>query len=280
VTAATRPPKTPKFYSLIVTLIFFPASSIAVMAEQLQWQLEAYGGNYYGSDHAALYGVFTQPLPVNLSVTLEAFYEKVDDYKFQGIGGHLLWHVTDNTQFGIVGSAGVESYPFYTYLGETLIDRDDERYDLSSTAFELESNLESLTIAAQVGRFFLEDHGSTHRDYSSIDAYYWGTDYTWYLRGVDQRTGDDALSFVEGYRSWAAPSLPTTLYLGLATGEYESVYAGAYVELASSEYSSWTLDLGAGYTDGEWQLQLELYLLIGPGAEAPYITAFGFSVGD
>lgn len=270
-----------RLWSLAVISILLLAGSKTLNADKSQWQLEAYGGKYYDSERAAVYGAYTQPLHADLSVTLEALYEKVDDYKFQGIGGHLLWQVTDNTRFGIVGSAAAEFYPFETYLGDTLIDSGEVRYDLSTTALEVESNPGSFTIAAQAGRLFSQDHGSTDQSYSSIDIYYWGTDdYSWYLRGADRRAVDYALSFAEGYRSWATPSLPTTLYLGIATGEYESVYAGAYLELASSELTSWTLDLGVGHTDGEWQLQLELYFMLGPGADAPYLSAFGFSVGD
>lgn len=274
-------PVSARLWSLAVISILLLAGSKTLNADKSQWQLEAYGGKYYASDRAAVYGAYTQPLLENLSVTLEALYEKVDDYKFQGIGGHLFWQVTDKTRFGVVGSAAAEFYPFETYLADNLIDSGEARYDISTAALELESNPGSFTIAAQAGRVFSQDHGSTDQNYSSIDIYYWGTDdYTWYLRGADRRAGNYALSFAEGYRSWATPSLPTTLYLGIATGEYESVYAGAYLELASSELTSWTLDLGVGHTDDEWQLQLELYFMLGPGADAPYLSAFGFSVGD
>lgn len=249
------------------------------LADLSNWQFEIYGGTYYGSDRAALYGALSHPVSESFSIIVEALQEKIDDYQFRGIGGHFLWHISEDYKLGVVGSTGSEYYPIDMFSGDQKIGTDDVRNDLTTAALEAELNFSSFTVAAQAGRVFVPGYDVEKQDYTSIDAYFWGN-ADWYIRATDQRTGDDALTVAEGYRSWGAMGLTGTWYVGASTGRFDSAYAGTYIELVSDDTSSWTLDMGGGTIDGEWQLQLELYIFLGPGAETPYISAFGFTVGD
>jgi hypothetical protein len=251
-----------------------------LMADDLQWQVEAYGGKYYGSDRAALYGAYTQPLNHNVSVMLEILHESLDSYLFQGIGGHILWQLTDELRVGVVGSNGSENYPIEFFFGDTLSSENSRSYDLSTGALEAEYIGDSFSISLQGGRAYSEVDSIGSRGYTSIDAYYWGKSSESYLRAVDQRTSSDHLTFVEGYREWNTSSLPTTAYMGASAGVYDAIYAGAYFGLAEDNLSSWVLDAGVGHADGKWQLQLELNIFLGPGANGPAVSAFGFTIGD
>lgn len=273
-----RPEKRITHVAAGAAMLVFCCSSDS-LADPSQWQFEIYGGKYYGSDRAALYGALSHSVTEAVSITVEALHEKIDDYQFRGIGAHFLWQIRQGYKLGVVGSKGSEYYAIDMFSGDQKTGSDNVRYDLTTAALEAELNFSSFTVAAQAGRIYVPDYDTEKQDYTSIDAYYWG-DADWYIRAADQRTGDDAVTFAEGYRSWGAKGLTGTFYVGASAGEYDSAYAGTYIELTSDDKSSWTLDMGGGMIDGEWQLQLELYIFLGPGADTPYISAFGFTVGD
>ena len=254
--------------------------SSCLAADDEKWEIEMYGGNYYGADRAAIYGAFTTALPFDAALTLEALGEKTDDYRFEGVGGHLLWWVSDESRLGVVGSIGKETYPVEIYVDDALVGHADADRDLSTVALEAEVGRDAFTLSAQVGQILSPDQTIDEDIYSSIEIYYWDLPDGWYLRGVDQRTDGQALTFVEAYRPWLAMNVPGTLYLGASTGVSEFYYAGSYLELLDRGNSQIYLDIGGGYSKSGWSLQLELYVTLGPGADAPYISAFGYSVGD
>lgn len=254
--------------------------SSCLAAADKKWEIQTYGGNYYGADRAAVYGAFTTALPFDSTVTIEAIGEKADNYKFGGIGGHLLWWISEDWRLGFVGSIGKEKYPVELYIDNRRVDHYDQERDLSTLAFEAEASLDAFTLSAQIGKILSPDQTIDDNPYSSIEVYYWDLSDNWYLRGVDQRTTANALTFVEGYRPWSAMNVTGTLYLGASTGVDEYCYAGSYLELLNRNNSQIFLDIGGGYSEKEWSLQLEIHVTFGPGAEAPSISSFGYIVGD
>jgi hypothetical protein len=131
-----------------------------------------------------------------------------------------------------------------------------------------------------VGQFYSGNEFIDDEIFTSVDAYYTDPSGKWYLRGASQIYDSESLHYAEGYYYLTIEDIPVTPYVGASTGIYESLYAGAYFELARAEKSSLTMDLGVGRIDGEWQLHLELSVLFGPGANRPTISAFGFNVSD
>jgi len=95
---------------------------------------------------------------------------------------------------------------------------------------------------------------------------------------------------IEGYRPFFADVLPVTLYVGATRNDldtkegirtyhtkYDSVYTGGYIDFLTTSSSRWNLWVEAARQDEDTVFSVELNVTLGPGADAPYISAFGFT---
>jgi len=123
-----------------------------------------------------------------------------------------------------------------------------------------------------------------------MDVYYWGAEYLWYARGATRRSKNFKEYTIEGYRTFFADVLPVNLYAGATTNDlstkeeirsyhtsYDSVYTGCYIEFLTTSSSTWNLWVEAAKQDEDTIFSVELNVTFGPGADAPYISAFGFT---
>jgi hypothetical protein len=248
------------------------------------WEAQLYGGEYYKDTRVGAYGVASKSFLTDFSITGETLYERYNDYNFSGVGGHLTWDVTKFAKFGLVGTHSREEFS-----GDLDFDG-HESEDISNTlGLETELNHDPVTLAVQFGRIFNNTYNND-RYYLSSDAYYWGAEYLWYLRGAVRRTKGFKEYTIEGYRTFFSDVLPIGLYAGvtrndLSTEEelrnyhttYDSVYAGSYIEFFSTSSSSWNLWTEAARQDGDSFFSIELNVAFGPGADAPHISAFGLT---
>lgn len=253
----------------------------------LDWETQLYGGEYYEDTRIGAYSVVSKPIVNNLSLIGEILYEQYhddSDYNFSGIGGHLMWEATAVAKLGIVGSHSHEEYTFGP-------DFEDQELEVVSdiVGFASELNHNALTLAAQIGRVF-NDSTNNDRYYLSMDLYYWGPEYLWYGRGAARRARNYTEYTIEGYRSFFSHHSPITLYAGVTKNDlgtqeeirtfhtkYDSFYTGGYIELLSTNSSTCNLWLEVAKQDDDSVISVELNLTFGPGADAPYISAFGFT---
>jgi hypothetical protein len=123
-----------------------------------------------------------------------------------------------------------------------------------------------------------------------MDIYYWGAEYQWYARGATRQTKNYKENTIEGYRPFFADVLPVTLYVGATRNDldtkegirtyhtnYDSVYTGGYIDFLTTSSSRWNLWVEAARQDEDTVFSVELNVTFGPGADAPYISAFGFT---
>lgn len=258
----------------------------------MEWELQLYGGDYYDESRVGAYGVFSKVILSDFTVTGEVLRENygggsdggVDDYQFAGVGGHLLWNMNPSVRVGLVGSVSEEEYTY----GAGFEDPNSE-FVSRTLGLEGELNLEPVTVAVQVGESFNDFDNDDHY-YLSSDLYYWGPDYLWYGRGAIRTTNNYEEYALEGYRSLSANGLPLLVYLGVTRNDltteeeirtyrtqYDSYYLGGYIEFASTTFSLWNLWVEAARQDGDMVYSVELNVAFGPGADAPYISAFGFT---
>ena len=250
----------------------------------MDWETQLYGGEYYEDKRAGTYSIASKPFPNNFSITGEFLYERYSDYNFAGVGGHFTWEATTFAKLGLVGSHAHEEYDF----GSDFEDQESEVVS-STLGLDAELNHDPVTLAVQLGRIFNNTYNND-RYYLSMDIYYWGAEYQWYARGATRQTRNYKEYTIEGYRPFFSDVLPVTLYVGatrndLGTKEeirtyhtnYDSVYTGGYVDFLSTSSSRWNLWVEAARQDEDTVFSIELNLAFGPGADAPYISAFGFT---
>jgi hypothetical protein len=252
-----------------------------VMAETsgLGWHAELYGGRYYDDSRAGAYLALSKDLNEKGTFIGEALLERYPDYRFGGIGAHYLWPVGAIGDIGFVASQAWETYEFFPGIGT------DYQTQIVGVEWELETS--HLAIAAQAGTY-LKDYNDEKPEYFSADAYYWGAQYDWYVRGATRWASGSSLNLLEFYRSFFAKGHLVTAYAGVGTddlslaspGNKDSIYAGAYTEILSNSDSVLTLWFEAAAEDNETLLTIELNLSFGTGARTPYITAFGFSLDN
>ena len=254
----------------------------------MDWETQLYGGAYYEDTRIGIYAIGSKSFLDDFTITAELLHERyregVSDYDFSGVGGHLLWEVTDFARFGLVGS---HSNDEYTYDSD--FEDPNAEYTSDTLGLEGELNYDPVTLALQAGEissdYYSNDHG-----YLSMDVYYWGAEYLWYARGAIRKTKNYDEYTIEGYRTVSANGLPLNLYLGatrndLTTEEeirtfhtrYDSFYAGCYIEFLTTDSSTWNLWVEAAKQDEDMVLSVELNITFGPGADVPYISAFGFT---
>lgn len=267
-------------------ILLFPGT---VKAENalLNWETQLYGGEYYEDARIGVYSAVSNSFLNELSITGEILYEQYNDdsdYNFAGVGGHLMWEATAFAKFGVVASHSHEEYTF----GQDFEDQELEVVS-DTLGLALELDHDPITLAAQMGRVF-NDTNSNDRYYLSMDVYYWGHEYLWYARGATRKARNYTEYTIEGYRTFFSDTLPMTLYVGatrndLGTQEeirtfhtkYDSVYTGSYFELLTTSSSTSTLWVEVAKQDEDTVFSVELNLTFGPGADAPYISAFGFT---
>jgi len=250
----------------------------------MDWETQLYAGEYYEDSRIGSYSIVSKALPGDLSLTGEILFERYSDYDFAGVGGHLTWEATTFAKFGLVGSHAHEEYDY----GSDFEDPGSEVVS-STVGLETELNHDPVTLVAQLGRIFNNTYNND-RYYLSMDAYYWGADYLWYARGATRRTKDYKEYTVEAYRSFFADVLPLTLYTGATKNDldtkeelrtyrtsYDSVYTGGYIDFLTTSSSRWNLWLEAARQEEDTVFSIELNITFGPGADAPYISAFGFT---
>jgi hypothetical protein len=259
-----------------------------VEAGFFDWQGELYGGRYYDDDRIGAYGIASLSGAGSLTVMGEVLGERYTDgygdYDFSGLGAHLLWNVAEFARLGAVGSHSKEQYSYDQDFGERESD-----YVTDTVAVEAEIARGPVALAAQFGQtssdYYRNDHG-----YFSIDAYYWGSEYSWYGRGAIRRTKNFEEYTLEAYRTFYLHGLPLTAYTGatrndLTTKEevlayhttYDAFYAGCYIEFATTASSAWNLWFEVSKQDTDTLFSIEINLTFGPGADAPYISSFGFN---
>jgi hypothetical protein len=248
------------------------------------WEVQLYGGEYYEDQRIGNNNIVSKTFLDKYSLVAEFLYERYDNYNFTGIGGHLLLDVTDFARIGLVGSHSHEEYTFDADF------EDRESEDVSDTlGLEAEINYAPVTFALQTGRIFNNSYNND-RYYLSSDIFFWGAEYIWYARGAVRKSKNYKEYTIEGYRTFFTGFLPVTLYAGtmindLGTKEelrtyhtsYDSVYTGGYIEFLTTSSSSWNLWVEAAKQDEDTIFSVELNILFGPGANAPYISAFGFT---
>lgn len=275
--------------AIIGCFCFILAFPCIVKAENtfMEWETQLYGGKYYEDNRIGTYSIASKSLLNDFSMTGEILYERYNDdsdYNFAGVGGHLTWEATTFAKFGVVGSHSHEEYTFGP-------DFEDQELEVVSNTLGLESELnhEPVTLAAQLGRIFNNTY-SNDRYYLSMDIYYWGAEYRWYARGATRQAKNYEEYTIEGYRTFFSNTLPITLYVGatrndLGTKEeirtfhtkYDSVYTGGYIDFLTTSSSTWNLWVEAAKQDEDTVFSVELNITFGPGADAPYISAFGFT---
>jgi hypothetical protein len=250
----------------------------------MDWETQLYGGEYYEDQRIGAYGIASKSFLNNFSITGELLYERYSDYNFSGVGGYLNWEATEFAKVGIVGSHSRSEYSF----GSEYEDQNWE--DVSKTlGLSTELNHEPATLAAQVGQIF-NNSFNNDRYYLAMDIYYWGTDNKWYARGATRKTRNYKEYLIEGYRTFFADTLPVTLYVGANKNDlgskeelrtyhtsYDSVYTGSYIDFLTTSSSRWNLWVEAARQDNDTVLSVELNIAFGPGVDAPYISAFGFT---
>lgn len=261
--------------AIFLLVLLFVASDNS----KADWSADIYGGEYYDDNRFGTYLVLSDGKPQQTQAIAEVLYEQYTGYEFAGIGGHLLWPVSQSTYLGLIASQSWETYEFSEF--------DDIDYHSNTAGLELEFNGDWLTLAAQTGMYF-SDFDDTDAMYLSADLYYLGEQGNWYLRGAIRRISNDSLYIFEGYRSFSPFGLPLTAYLGANVGypdteqdvSVDSIYTGVYAELFSAPSSALFLWMEAAEVNDEALLSIELSLVFGPGAKTPYITAFGTSLQD
>lgn len=260
--------------------------SCVVEAEDalMDWEAQVYGGEYYEDKRIGAYGIASKAFLNDFAITGEMLYERYDDYNFSGVGGRLTWEATESAQFGLVGSHSVGEYDFGSDF------EDSKSEDTSNTlGVETELNRGPITLAAQLAKV-LNNNFNNDRYYLSSDLFYWGAEYSWYGRGAVRRTRSYKEYTIEMSRTFFTDAFPINLYVGatkndLGTKEelrtyhtsYDSVYTGSYVEFLATRSSRWNLWLEASRQDEDMVFSIELNAAFGPGVDAPYISAFGFT---
>ena len=254
----------------------------------IDWEAQLYGGDYYEDKRIAAYGVASRTLLDRFTIIgellRERYREGASDYDFSGIGGHLLWEAAQFARFGVVGS---HSHEEYTY--EPDFDDPNAEYAVNILGLEGELNHDLLTLAVQIGEIS-SDYYSNDHTYVAADMYFWGAENRWYGRGAVRTTKNYEEYTVEAYRALLAKGLPITFYVGanrndLTTEEeirsyhtqYDSLYTGCYIEFATTTLSSWNLWVEAAKQETDMVLSVELNVTFGPGADTPYLSAFGFT---
>ena len=276
-----------KFIRAIIRCFFFSLVVPSIVKAEntpMDWEIQLYGGEYYGDKRTGAYSIASKSFLNDFSITGETLYERYSDYNFAGIGGRLIWEATTFAKLGLVGSHAHEEYDF----GSDFEDQESEVVS-DTLGLDAELNHDPVTLAVQLGRVFNNTYNND-RYYLSMDIYYWGAEYQWYARGATRQTKNYKENTIEGYRPFFADVLPVTLYVGatrndLGTKEeirtyrttYDSVYTGGYVDFLTTSSSRWNLWVEAARQDEDTVFSVELNVTLGPGADAPYISAFGFT---
>jgi len=254
----------------------------------MDWEAQLYGGDYYEDKRIGAYGVASKSFLNDFTITGELLHERyregVTDYDFSGVGGHLLWQAAESAKFGLVASHAHEEYGY-----DAEFEDPKSEYVSNTLGLEAELNRDPVTVALQVGELSNDYYRNDH-NYLSMDIYYWGAEYLWYARGAIRRTKNYEEYTIEGYRTFFADGLPLNFYVGatrndLTTEEeiltyhtqYDSFYTGCYIEFLTTPSSAWNLWVEASRQDTDTVLSVELNVTFGPGADAPYISAFGFT---
>jgi len=243
------------------------------------WSAELYGGRYYDDSRVGAYLALSNAFNDGPMVIGEVLLERYPDYRFAGLGAHLLWPIGVIGEVGFVASQAWETYEFSSGM--------ETDYQTRIVGAEWELEKDRLAAAAQAGKY-LKDYDGDEPEYISADVYFWGTNYDWYVRGSTRRISGSSLSLLEIYRVFSTSVLPVTAYAGVGTddlnvespGNRDSVYAGAYAAIRSTPDSTLTLWFEAATEDNDTLFTVELNLAFGPGARTPYITAFGFTLDN
>lgn len=246
---------------------------------QADWSGNVYGGRQYDEKRFGSYLVYSSTSPQEHTLITEALYEQYTDYEFAGIGGHLLWPLTESIELGFIVSQAWESYELGGF-GEY-------DYQSNTAGIELEYNGERVTLAAHSGMYFT-DYDDTDSIYLSADLYFMSQQNNGYLRGATRWVESEALYIIEGYHATYLMGQPFTAYIGVSAEDSNnishesvvSVYTGAYVEILSVPSSTLFLWTEVAESDGEVLFTIELSFIFGSGARIPYITAFGTSLSD
>ncbi len=257
----------------------FCAAEPPAEADGPAWGAEVYGGQYYDESRIGAYLVSSARIGEGPTVIGELLHERYTDYGFSGVGGHILWPMGAFGEAGLIASQAWESYE--------AAPGSKEHYQTRLLGAEWELERGRFALAVQAGRY-LKDYAGAEPSYLSADAFFWGTDYDWYLRAATRRVSNAWLNLVEGYRVFHSEGRALTVYAGISDDELnavspggtDSVYVGAYTSLFSTPQTNLTFWIEAAKEEDEALLTLELNLAFGPGARAPYITAFGYSLDN
>lgn len=268
-------------------LVFDSVAFAEAEAGFIDWQGEVYGGEYYEDNRLGAYGVASQSVAESFTAIGEVLGERYTDgygdYDFSGMGAHLFWTVAEYARLGVVGSYSKEQYSY-----DPDFEQRKSEYSTDTLGIEAELSHGPVTFAAQFGQtssdYYRNDHG-----YLSIDAYYWGNEYAWYGRGAIRRTKNFEEYTLEAYRTFSLYGLPFTAYTGatrndLTTKEevlayhttYDAFYAGCYIQFVTTASTAWNLWFEVSEQDKDTLFSIEIGLTFGPGADTPYLSAFGF----
>lgn len=252
------------------------------------WETQLYGGEYYSDKRLGAYAIASRSLFSEFSITGEALFERYHngqgDYDFYGVGGHLLWEVTDFARFGVTGSHSHDSYDYSKEFEDP-----KSEYPTSAVGLEGELDSEPVTVAVQAGKAS-SDYYSGNHPYFAMDGYYWGDQYKWYARTAVRRSKQYKEYTLEGYRAVVAGTVPLTLYAGAARTRlsskeelrtsrtrYDTWYTGTYIQVLTTSSSTWTVWAEAAREDNDSVFSLELNITFGPGVDGPYLSAVDFT---
>lgn len=270
----------------LCSLLF--SRSLKAELSPIDWQTQLYGGEYYEDIQVGAYGIASKHFLDNLAVTGELLYERYSDgerrYTFSGVGAHFLWEAGEFAKFGLVGSHSHDEYDYDKDFQDP-----NSEYVSNTLGLEGEINHDPLTLAMQVGGVS-SDYYSSDYPYLSMDIYYWGAGNKWYARTAIRNSDKYKEYTLEGYRTFFAKGLPLTAYVGITHNnlsteqeiltyhtQYDSVYAGCNIEFLTTTSSSWNLWFEGAKEESDSHLSVELIITFGPGVDAPYISAFGFT---
>ncbi len=266
-------------------LSLFTASLTLVSPDALagphstNWITEIYGGRYYDDSRIGAYLVTATDKGDGPNLIGEVLHEVYPAYRFSGIGGHLLWSTDAFGDLGIVASQAWEAYAATGFP--------EEHYQTRLLGAEWEYSKGRFSIASQIGRY-LKSYSGTQSTFLSLDAYFAGSDNDWYMRTSTRRIGGRSFDLLEVYRDLQNAQRAVTIYTGISRdrlnsstpGGYNSIYAGAYVDLFSTSRTDLSLWFELAKDEDDTLATLELNLTFGPGARTPYITAFGYSLDN
>jgi hypothetical protein len=243
------------------------------------WSAQLYGGNYYDDRRIGAYLVTSKSAEDGLATIGEVLHEQYSDYRFSGIGGHILWPTENWGDLGFIGSQAWEVY--------AATNSPEEHYQTRLLGAEWEYNQGRFALAAQAGKY-LKDYSGREHSFLSVDAYLSGESEGWYLLLSTRRIGKVSLDSLDVYRNLSVGGHQATIYAGVSRDRLNSItpdgtdsaYVGTYFSLFSTSQSNLTLwfDLSKGESDTLYAL--ELNLTFGPGTRAPYMTAFGNSISN